>query len=232
MAFLVPPRRPSREILDDRNLAPEDLKRFFEDLDFVNRAWGNARALVRRLLPGLQTPNTSSWVILDVGAGAAGLSRDLGARLRRTGTSVSLVAVDLRWRHLAVGRTRAGQKPSPAVAADAFALPFPDRSVDWIVSTLFFHHFSPAENVRLLRELNRVARRGFALLDIRRSFFPLFFLSVLGQIALKSRFALKDGFASVRQSYTAEEARVIAKEALPGIRVERVAPFRLLISYP
>jgi ubiquinone/menaquinone biosynthesis C-methylase UbiE len=230
MSFLVPPRRPSREILDDSNLSPQELKRFFEDLDLVNRAWGNARALARWLLPGMLASDTSPWVILDVGAGAATMSQDLVARLRRVRTPVSSVALDLKWHHLVVGRTRFGRNAPAGVAADAFRLPFPDGSVDWVVSTLFFHHFSPAENLRLLREFARIAKKGFALLDIRRSFFPLFFLSVLGPIVLRSRFALEDGVTSVRQAYTATEARAIAAEALPGARVERVFPFRLMIS--
>jgi len=120
----------------------------------------------------------------------------------------------------------------PGAAADVFSLPFRDRSVDWIVSTLLLHHFSPEENVRLLRELARVARRGLCLLDLRRHRLPLFFLALAGRIAFKSRASRADGPASVRQAYTREEARAFVREALPGARVEPVFPFRLLIAHP
>ena len=206
------------------------MARSLEDLDFVNRFWGNARVLARRIRPRLRPSRDSRFTILDVGAGAATLSRDLAERLGRGGARVSVVALDLQWRHLAAGRAGPREGRGPAVAADAFALPFPDGSADWIVSTLFFHHFSPAENVRLLKELSRVARGGLALLDIRRSLLPLLFVSLAGRVAFKTRVSLEDGLASVRQAYTAEEARQFAAEALPGARVERVFPSRLMIS--
>jgi hypothetical protein len=227
MNLLLSRRRPSRERLDEPDLSHEEMARSLEDLDFINRFWGNARVLARRIRPTLRSSRTSGLTILDVGAGAATLSRDLAERLGRAGTRVSVVAVDLQWRHLAAGR--AG-RPGTAAAADAFALPFADGSADWIVSTLFFHHFSPAENVRLLKELSRVSRGGLALLDIRRSLLPLLFVSLAGRIAFKTRISLEDGLASVRQSYTVEEARQFAAEALPGARVERVFPSRLMIS--
>src|SRR6266545_2801914 len=135
MNLLLPRRRPSREILDKTDLAPKEMMRSLEDLDFV-------------------------------------------------------VAVDLQWRHLVAGRARFCDGRAPAVAADAFDLPFPDGSTDWIVSTLFFHHFSPSENIRLLKELARVSRAGFALLDIRRSLLPLLFVALVGRVAFKSRVSL------------------------------------------
>jgi len=44
--------------------------------------------------------------------------------------------------------------------------------------------------------------------------------------------SLFDGIASVKQAYTPEEARRIAWDAVTGARVDRVFPFRFLISAP
>lgn len=226
---LLPHRRPSRELLDDPDLPAEEMARSLEDLNFVNRVWGNGRLLARRLASRLRSSKASHSMILDIGAGTAAVSRELAARLARAGIRASVVPVDLQWRHLAAGRYLHGPERSPAIAADAFALPFPDGSADWIVSTLLFHHFSPAQNIQLLRELSRVAREGFALLDIRRGVFPLLLVSFAGRLAFKSRVSVEDGLASVRQAYTLEEARAVAS-AVPRARVDAVAPFRLLIS--
>jgi ubiquinone/menaquinone biosynthesis C-methylase UbiE len=141
-----------------------------------------------------------------------------------------VIALDLQWRHLRAGR--AGARGLTAVAGDAFLLPVGDAAVDWIVSTLIFHHFSPEQNVLLLREFARVARRGFALLDLRRHLFPLLFVSIAGPLLFESRVSVADGPASVRQAYTQPEAEQIAREAWPGTKVERVFPFRLLITGP
>ncbi|MGH9317518.1 MAG: methyltransferase domain-containing protein [Thermoanaerobaculia bacterium] len=232
MTLLVPPRRPSREALDDGNLPCEEMCRSLHDLALVNRHWGGSRALERYLLPRLREAGPGSVRLLDVGAGSGDVSRRLARVLRESGFDASVVAVDLQWRHLAAGRRMFPHEPLPCTAADAFRLPFASRSIDWIVSTLLFHHFSPEQNVRFLRELARVARRGFALLDLRRHLFPLLFVRLAGALVFESPVSIQDGVASVGQAYTLAEARAILRQAVPGFRVEKVFPFRLLITSP
>jgi SAM-dependent methyltransferase len=230
MSLFVPPRRPSREALDEPDLPSEEMSRSLEDLELVNRTLRSSRLLANRLLS--LGEGSGSWrpTVLDVGAGSGGVARDLSTGLARRGNLATVIALDLQWSHLAAGRAWSNGRPQPATAADVFSLPFPGRAVDWIVSTLLLHHFSPEQNVRLLRELARVARRGIVLLDLRRHRIPLFFLWLAGRVVFKTRVSVQDGVASIRQAYTLEEARAIAEEALPGARVERALGFRLLIT--
>jgi SAM-dependent methyltransferase len=230
MSFLVPPRHPSRELLDDQSLPFEEMIRSLADIDRVNRKWGASHALEKHLLARIRNSAGKDLLLLDVGAGSGALAGRLEDVLSRDGSRVHVIALDLQWRHLRAGR--AGANGSSAVAGDAFRLPMGDAAVDWIVSTLIFHHFSPEQNVLLLREFARVARRGFALLDLRRHLFPLLFVSIAGPLLFESRVSVADGPASVRQAYTQPEAEQIAREAWPGTKVERVFPFRLLITGP
>lgn len=230
MSLLVPPRRPSEEILDDPAISWEEMSRSLEDLSLVNRWWGSARALAGFLVQEMRREGVERPVLLDVGAGGADVSRRLALHLARAGRPARIFAADLQWRHLAAGRRRAGDR-FPALCADAFALPFPEKSVDWIVSTLFFHHFSPEENARMLESFARVARHGFALLDLRRHVLPLAVISVAGRLLFRTPISVSDGVASVKQAYTPEEARSIAG-SVAGARVDRVFPFRFLVSAP
>jgi SAM-dependent methyltransferase len=231
MSFFIPRRRPSAEHLDRPDLAPEEMVRTLEDLELVNRRLRSSRLLAGRLQARLGEDGGSP-TILDVGAGSGGVARDLSDALSRRGRPAKVIALDLQWRHLLAGRARANGHPVPATAADVFQLPFPDRAVDWIVSTLLLHHFSPEENIRLLRELDRVARRGLLLLDLRRHRVPLAFLWMASRFVFKTRISVEDGVASIRQAFTPEEARDIASRAVPGARVERILPYLLLVTTP
>lgn len=202
--------------------------RSLEDLALVNRWWGSARILARFLLRAIRENAVARPVILDVGAGSGDVSRRIARSLARAGHPGLVVACDVQWRHVAAGRSLS-RDAFPSLCADAFELPLREKSVDWIVSTLFFHHFSPAENARLLASFARVTRHGFALLDLTRHLFPLAFISIAGRL-FKTRISLQDGVASVRQAYTPEEARRIARESASGARVNRVFPFRYLLS--
>ena len=205
--------------------------RSLEDLSLVNRWWGTARALEGFLVREMRRLDVTRPVLLDVGAGSADVSRRLARSLARVGRPAQLLPCDVQWRHLVAGRSMARDR-LPSVCADAFALPFGEKSVDWIVSTLFFHHFSPEENARMLGSFARVARHGFALLDVRRHLLPLAVISLAGRLVFRTRVSLCDGVASVKQAYTPEEARSIAGEAVAGARVDRVFPFGFLVSAP
>lgn len=231
MSLFVPPRRPSEEILDDPAISSEEMARSLEDLSLVNRWMGSAKALERFLLREMRRLDVPHPVILDVGAGSADVSKRLAGSLAKAGRPARVLAGDVQWRHLIAGRRMTGDR-FPAVCADAFALPFGEKSVDWIVSTLFLHHFSPEENARMLASFARVARHGFALLDLSRHLLPLAVVSVAGRLLFRTPISVCDGVASVRQAYTPDEARRIAGDAVAGARVDAVFPFRFLVSAP
>jgi ubiquinone/menaquinone biosynthesis C-methylase UbiE len=229
MSWLVPPRRPSRELLDDPDLPSGQMRQSLEDIDLVHRRWGGSRALVRHLAPRLRALGRPAS-ILDVGAGSATVARRLRASLSGAASRVQVVALDVQWRHLAAGRSLPPPEPVALVGADAFRLPFPECAFDFAVSTLFFHHFSPDENQAILGELSRVSRLGFAVLDLRRHRVPLVVLALAGRTLFRTHVSVLDGIASVRQAYTTEEARHIARAVTPSARAVRVFPFGLLLT--
>jgi ubiquinone/menaquinone biosynthesis C-methylase UbiE len=229
MSFLVPARRPSRELLDDPALPAAEMRRSLEDIDLAHRRWGASRALVRHLAPRVRELGRPAR-ILDVGAGSGAVASRLRAALSGRGCPPRVVALDLQWRHLAAGRALCAGAAPPAVGADAFRLPFSDGAFDFAVSTLLLHHFSPAENRELLRELSRVARHGFAVLDLRRHIVPELALTVAGRVLFRTHISILDGVASVRQAYTTAEAEDLARAVSPAGRAVTVFPFGILVT--
>jgi len=226
--MLVPPRRPSRELLDDPRLPSEEMCQSLEDIDLVHRRWRADRVLVRHLAPRLRAMGRPAR-ILDVGAGSGSVADRLGRALCRTGPRARIVALDRQWRHLAAGRRLCRGRP-PAVGADAFRLPFADGAFDFAISTLFLHHFSPEENRAMLREFLRVARRGFAVLDLRRHLVPTLALALAGRTIFRTHISVRDGVASLRQAYTRAEAGELARSASPTGRAVDVFPFGILVT--
>ena len=81
MSLLVPPRRPSDEILDDPDIPAEEMFRSLQDLALVNRWWGSARALERFLVGEIRRLGVDRPVVIDAGAGSADVSRRLARAL-------------------------------------------------------------------------------------------------------------------------------------------------------
>jgi SAM-dependent methyltransferase len=229
VSLFVPPRRPSRERLDDPRLPADEMRRNLEDLGEIGRRWGATRDLARYISGRARELDLRGVAVLDVGAGSGEGTLGLRRALIRAGLAAEVLALDLKWRHLAAGRLIAAE-PARAVSADGFRMPFRDGAFDFAVSTLFFHHFSPDENRRLLAELRRVARHGFAMLDVRRHRIPELFLGLVGPAIFRARITTEDGVASVRQAYTPSEALAVAREVDPRSTLRRIFPYRILVA--
>jgi ubiquinone/menaquinone biosynthesis C-methylase UbiE len=216
-------------MLDDPDLPSAQMCESLEDLELVHRRWGASRALVRYLSPRVRALDRRAR-ILDVGAGSGALAESLRRSLAARGAAAKITALDLQWRHLLAGRRRLRRRSPPAVGGDAFRLPFRDGTFDFAVSSLFMHHFSPSENRALLREFLRVAREGFAILDLRRHLVPALALEFAGRVLFRTHLSIRDGVASIRQAYTLDEAAALARSASPTGRADAVFPFGLLLT--
>ncbi|HYN42770.1 MAG TPA: methyltransferase domain-containing protein [Thermoanaerobaculia bacterium] len=218
MSLLVPPRVPSDEILDG-DVPPDVAVASLADIEWIHRALGGRSIVRRHLVPLLLSVPSPRPVLLDLGAGSGHVGRSLTGELSRRGRE--LVTIDLD-RQLLHARLSARSR---SIAADALRLPFTDRSVDVVSSTLFLHHFDAASVAALLCESARVARFAVVALDLTRHRVPLAINALLSRLAYRSPITRLDGRASVLQAWTVPELRAIAARALPGTLVKPAGPF-------
>jgi ubiquinone/menaquinone biosynthesis C-methylase UbiE len=141
------------------------------------------------------------------------------------------VGLDLKLRHLVIGRKLGAHQLR--VVGDATALPFRDGVFEWSFSTLFFHHFEPEANRRVLSEMRRVSRAGAAVVDLRPSRLAPRLLLVFFRLVGASEITRHDGQVSFERSWAiADVARLTA--GLPVRELRRRFPFRwsLVLAEP
>src|SRR5881296_1618108 len=154
---------------------------------------------------------------------------------RRQQIPLRIVALDLSEEILAQARRRTDAYPElTLLRGNALALPFPDRAVDVVICGLALHHFPYDEAVRVLREIARVARHGFIVNDILRSWGAYLGVWLDTRLLSHSRLARHDGPLSVLRSFTVDEFRAMVTQAgLSGVEVRRHPMFRVaLIRWP
>ena len=110
-------------------------------------------------------------------------------------------------------------------------LPFPDASIDYVISSLTLHHFDDDGAVSILREMGRVARRGVFVIDLHRNPTAYFFYTTLGHLFLHNRLIREDGALSILKSFTPDELQKLGQQAgLNNAIVEKHFPSRLVLS--
>jgi ubiquinone/menaquinone biosynthesis C-methylase UbiE len=168
--------------------------------------------------------------VLEDAAPAANASfLDIGAASGDTARVIQEMYPAARITSLDYNATNLEKAPWPKLVGDAFALPFPSRRFDYVVCSLFLHHFENDQVVDLLATFYAVASRGLIVCDLERHVIPYFFLPVTRPFWGWHRITVGDGMKSVRAAFRARELRKLAEQAgIPGSRVRAFRPaFRL-----
>jgi SAM-dependent methyltransferase len=212
-------RRATDPELLDEGVPEDEALRSLADLRFVNRWLGNRGALLAAVRPFLEASPRPR--LLDVGCGSADVPAYIGRALARP---VTVVGADLKLLHL-----KAAPGDVRCVAADVRALPFPPRTFDVVTASLFLHHFDGSGVADVLRGLFALARRALVVNDLRRARVPYTFGKVAFRPLFRTSVSVNDGLMSIRRGFTAAELReAFAEAGLPGVRIRRTWPYRLL----
>jgi SAM-dependent methyltransferase len=221
-------RNGMHELLDGDRFTPEELSGNLREIRMINRGLGWTTSTLRLIERVAQTQALTTFSYLDVATGSADLPLAFLKRAARRGWSIDAHALDYNPAVLDQARRFLGDAPVTLHAGDARSLPFPDHSFDIVTFALALHHFPPDEAVSLLRELGRVARRAWVLVDVERAMIPYLGARWL-RLLLRNRLTRHDAPATVLRAYTQAELRgLLARAGLPDAVSARQFPFRLV----
>jgi ubiquinone/menaquinone biosynthesis C-methylase UbiE len=118
-----------------------------------------------------------------------------------------------------------------SVRGDALTLPFADDAFDYVISTLFTHHFTDENVTKILCEMARVSRRKIFVVDLHRHRAAYSLYKIFCTAFRISDFVREDGSLSILRAFKKEELKTLANKAnLTEITVERHFPFRLVLQ--
>ena len=217
------------EILDGEDVGPETFDAVMNDLAAVSRVMlahaptiGFLQRATRRLARG------TAISILDVGAGEGDLLRRIRRWSDRRGLDARLCGLDLNPRSAAAARAR-----TPAAmridyeTGDVFDC---ERTVDFVVSSLFTHHLDDAQLVGFLRWMDTHARQGWFVNDLHRHVFAYRGFALAARVARWHRIVREDGQTSVARAFVPADWRaLLARAGVPG-QLHRRPLYRLCVS--
>ncbi len=217
------------EQIDDPAHSHADLERSMRDVARTNALLGGTLLVVYHVSRLLRSvPRGTRVRILDVATGSADIPRALIRWGRRRGLHLTVVGVDSAPAMLRMAQSAATDVP--LVRADAARLPFPPGAFDVVTCALAFHHFGFDGAVQCLRDMDKLATRGFVVSDLRRDRLTLWGVSAGLTLMRAHPFTLHDGPASVRRAFTPREyEKMAALSRVRGVRVVSHCHFRMAL---
>ncbi len=220
------------EYIDTGDYTAAEYEDCIGELQLVNRWMGDAHTLKSTLLREIEHEDLRRFSVLDVGAGSGELLRVATTWARETGREVQAVGLELNERSASsILEESRGFPEIASVRGNALQLPFAAAQFDYVICSLFTHHFAEEQVVQILREMGRVAGRRIFVIDLHRHPLAYFLYTTLGKLVLKNRLIRHDGALSILRSFKAEELLALAKRAgLRRVWVSRHFPYRLVLN--
>ncbi|MHC5023194.1 MAG: methyltransferase domain-containing protein [Planctomycetota bacterium] len=215
-------RRLVNEMMDEPDADPAALAVSLAFIRRVNRRLGGTGAAVGHLRQWSRSWPTGETIrILDVGTGSADIPAAIADWASRAGHRVHVTAVDRHPTTLALAREFLGPRDDiELVEADAQRLTdrFEAAAFDYAHAGMFLHHLSDIEVMTVLREMQRLSRRGLIWNDLVRG--------LVGRVGVRlltwraPAMVRHDARVSVDAGFTRREARELASRVgLPNVRV-------------
>jgi SAM-dependent methyltransferase len=217
------------EWLDQGRGSQADVAANLDEMWRLNRWLGGLSALTCHLYPRLSAAGPAT--VLDLGTGSAQLPLAVAGWARARRRRVTMIGVDWAARNLRVARRHArGDGALQLMQADARCLPLAPHSADFVISSLFLHHFAPDALAELLRAAYAVTRRALIMSDLVRGVLPEMAFRLVQPALARHPLTRHDGRLSIRRAYTPAELRALAAAAgLPQARVYEHWPWRMTL---
>jgi ubiquinone/menaquinone biosynthesis C-methylase UbiE len=179
----------------------------------------------------VENSHLTTYSILDVGTGSADVLHYFHNSFKINSEQFKLTGLDINPRHLNYAKSKLNHSKISLVQADAFKLPFADKSFDFVISSLFLHHFNPEQIKKMLPEFLRVSKNAIIMNDLIRDYVPLIFFKLTQLIFARSYLTRHDGTASVRRSYTVKEMKeVVSSLGIKNFEIKEYFPeYRMIL---
>ncbi|MBO0797671.1 MAG: methyltransferase domain-containing protein [Blastocatellia bacterium] len=218
------------ELMDGSDYSLEELVENLADLRRVNRYLGGQSALTRRLFPLIERLRRRRVSLLDIGTGSADIPQMIVGWARTRGISLDFVVLDHN--EIAVSEARMLTYHYPeirVIQADALNLPFAERSFDFVIASLFLHHFATPEAAQLVKGFARIARIAFLINDLRRHPVAYYSIKLLTRIFTRNRLVRNDAAVSVLRGFSETDIAEIERESQIKLQTYYHFPYRLIM---
>jgi ubiquinone/menaquinone biosynthesis C-methylase UbiE len=215
-------RRREAEWMDEAGADPSTLRDSLRFIRRINALLRYTRATISHLERFARTWKSNETIrLIDFATGSADVPLAILRWADRNNRRIEIVGIDLHPLTSHIARQEAATEAASVrsdnrltiMQADAMNAPFDDRSFDYALTSMFLHHLDENEVVRVLREMDRVARRGIIVADLVRRRRAYAWISLF--TLLSNEMVRHDARVSVAQAFARDE--VLAMRDRAGI---------------
>ncbi len=217
----------TKELLDADNIPFEDIKKNLQELNTINSLLGGHKITI----DGIKAfPIKNEITICEVGCGGGDNLKAIQNWSNKNNiTSKKYIGIDLKDTCINFAEQQYKSLAS-WITSDYAKVNFGNNKPDVIFSSLFCHHFSEEQLIKLLQWKKENSTKGFFINDLQRNTVAYYLIKWLTKIFSKSYLVKNDAPISVTRGFHKKEWEILLQKAgITNYSIQWKWAFRYLI---
>lgn len=211
MFLMFKQRSRAKELMDELDLTGEALRQNLDELETINnRLGGNAVVIdaFEKLYKQQLFKENKTYTIADVGTGGGDVLRALAIWLRKKNIKTKLIGLDANDFMIEYAIKKAILFPEiEFLRANVFDKDFENEKYDFVLCSLFCHHFTDDELVVLFQKFVNKSSIALIINDLHRHFLAYYGIKFLTWLFRGSYLVRNDAPLSVLRAFKKHELK-------------------------
>lgn len=212
MASKLQSRSNEVELMDDLGSSGAIIEQALRELELINKLLGGNHVTLDGLKKLLARSSDLPAVltIVDLGCGGGDMLKLIAKWGRKRGQKMKLIGIDANPHIVEFARQNTRDYPEISYnSIDIFSDAFRTLNFDVATATLFTHHFSDQQLVKLFKQLRQQAQIGIVINDLHRHKIAYYSIKFLTAVFSKSPMVRNDAAVSVSRAFVKTDIQKI-----------------------
>lgn len=204
-------RSEETELMDDLDCDGEVVAQTLRELDVINRKLGGNFISIQGLKELVNLAGKKGTLTLvDLGCGGGDILIFMAKWARKNEVNLKLIGIDANPNIISYAENHCKDFPEISFQSlDIFSEEFKSLKFDIVHSSLFTHHFSSEELIRLFTTLGKQATIGMIINDLHRHWLAFYSIKLITNLFSRSEMVRNDACISVARGFKKSEVEEI-----------------------
>jgi SAM-dependent methyltransferase len=221
-------------LLDSNDIPFEDIRRNMQELDFINKYLGGHKITIdgfKKLVDKLGYRKEEKISVYEIGCGGGDNLRVLKNYCEKKKIAAEFSGIDINPHCIEFARSRKENENIRFHTSDYKLMQF-EQKPGIIFCSLFCHHFTDEELVKMFTWMKENARHGFFVNDLHRHPLAYYSIKFLTRLLSKSYLVKNDAALSVLRGFKRKDLEMFtSKSSINNIDLKWKWAFRWLLIY-
>lgn len=200
--------------MDDLAYSGEEMRKTLDELEIINTRLGGYKVVLNALDQLATRHKGRTLHIADIGCGGGDTLKNMARWAKHQKVPVLLTGIDANDYIVQYARKECQGYPNIEVKQfDVFSEGFAREAYDITVCSLFCHHFTDKQLVRMFRQLYQQSRLGVIINDLHRHWFAYYSIKYITALFSNSVLVRNDAPLSVSRAFKRDEIQQLVKQA-------------------